>query len=235
MSLSFHLYVCKRQFEQTSIVGRSKQELSQTQIIPSSSGPTNTWQGSKGSTFDSMWVAEADGFFLANFQCLVVAHIWTATFKEELFASSCNTDVENQQRKKILHELHEFYVCKCHPLNFHQSKCLFHLFVVFDLSLIARNSRMVSCSKLSLWNMFVLSCRPLQLFSTRPTLIAPSRKLFDIVHRVWNFSKNWTPCSESLWHCTTHCVWNVVSGIVVSSHCFHMGVTNFAPHHVVCF
>ena len=45
MSLSFHLYVCKRQFEQTSIVGRSKQELSQTQIIPSSSGPSNTWQG----------------------------------------------------------------------------------------------------------------------------------------------------------------------------------------------
>ena len=31
-----------------SIVGRSKQELSQTQIIPSSSGPTNTWQGWKG-------------------------------------------------------------------------------------------------------------------------------------------------------------------------------------------
>ena len=45
MSLSFHLYVCKHQFEQTTIVGRSKQELSQTQIIPSSSGPTNTWKG----------------------------------------------------------------------------------------------------------------------------------------------------------------------------------------------
>ena len=28
-----------------SIVGRSKQELSQTQIIPSSSGPSNIWQG----------------------------------------------------------------------------------------------------------------------------------------------------------------------------------------------
>ena len=84
-------------------------------------------------------------------------------------------------------------------------------------------------------NMFVFSCRPLRLFSTRPTLIAPSRKLFDIVHRLWNFSKNWTPCSESLWHCTTHFVWKVVSGIVVSSHCFHMGVTNFAPHHAVCF
>ena len=108
----------------------------------------------------------------------------------------------------------------------------FIFLLCFDLSVVAR---MVSCSKLSLWNVFVLSCRPLRLFSTRPTLIAPSRKLFDIVHRVWNFSKNWTLCSESLWHCTTHCVWNVVSGIVVSSHCFHMGVTNFAPHHVVCF
>ena len=106
------------------------------------------------------------------------------------------------------------------------------MFFVFDISVVAR---MVSCSKMSFWNVFVLSCRPLRLFSTGPTLIAPSRKLFDIVHRVWNFSKNWTHCSERLWHCTTHCVWNVVFGIVVSSRCFHMGVTNFAPHHVVCF
>ena len=124
-------YVCKHQFEQTTIVGRSKQELSQTQIIPSSSGPTNTWQGSKGSTFDSMWVAEADGFFLANFQCLVVAHISTPTIKEELFANSYNTDVKNQHRKRILHQLHDFYICKCHRLNFQPFKSLFHLFVVF--------------------------------------------------------------------------------------------------------
>ena len=113
---------------------------------------------------------------------------------------------------------------------FNRSSDYFIFLLCYDISAVAR---MVSCSKLSLWNMFVLSCRPLRLFSTGPTLIAPSRKLFDIVHRVWNFSKNWTPCSESLWQCTTHCVWNVVFGIVVSSRCFHMGVTNFAPHHVV--
>ena len=69
--------------------------------------------------------------FLANFQCLVVAHISTPTIKEELFANSYNTDVKNQHRKRILHQLHDFYVCKCHRLNFQPFKWLFHLFVVF--------------------------------------------------------------------------------------------------------
>ena len=81
MSLSFHLYVCKRQFEQKEALWGDpnknchKHKSFRRHLVQ----PTPDKVGRDNLLISYEWQRQIE-MFLANFQCLVVALIWTSMF-----------------------------------------------------------------------------------------------------------------------------------------------------------